>query len=81
MLPTDSPYGVWPSGGELDIMEHVGFDPGVIVGSAHTEAYNFKKGTQKNDKIRIDTPYDFHVYGLRWDKEEIHCRWQRVSLI
>jgi beta-glucanase (GH16 family) len=72
MLPTDSPYGAWPSGGELDIMEHVGFDPGVIVGSAHTEAYNFKIGTQKNDKIRIDTPYDFHVYGIKWDKEEIH---------
>jgi hypothetical protein len=25
MLPTDSPYGGWPNGGEIDIMEAVGF--------------------------------------------------------
>ncbi|MBA4323348.1 MAG: glycoside hydrolase, partial [Odoribacter sp.] len=27
MLPTDWAYGGWPSSGEIDIMEHVGYDP------------------------------------------------------
>jgi beta-glucanase (GH16 family) len=28
MLPTDWEYGGWPSSGEIDIMEHVGYDEG-----------------------------------------------------
>ena len=24
LLPTNSPYGGWPNGGEIDIMEHYG---------------------------------------------------------
>ena len=30
----------WPNCGEIDIMEHVGFEDGVIHGSIHTEDYN-----------------------------------------
>ena len=26
MLPTDNAYGGWPNSGEIDIMEHVGYD-------------------------------------------------------
>ena len=26
MLPTDRAYGDWPKSGEIDIMEHVGYD-------------------------------------------------------
>jgi beta-glucanase (GH16 family) len=47
MLSTDWKYGGWPASGEIDIMEHVGFDPGVIHGTIHTEAFNHRKGTQK----------------------------------
>jgi beta-glucanase (GH16 family) len=28
MLPTDDKFGYWPHSGEIDIMEHVGFDHG-----------------------------------------------------
>ena len=40
MLPTDWAYGGWPSSGEIDIMEYVGYDPGVVHGTVHTESYN-----------------------------------------
>ena len=40
MLPTNNTYGVWPNSGEIDIMEHVGYDNNVINGTVHTGAYN-----------------------------------------
>ena len=68
MLPTDWAYGRWPSSGEIDIMENVGFDPDTIVASAHTESYNHKIGTHKNGKISIpDNREVFHVYSVEWD--------------
>lgn len=67
MLPTDSPYGYWPSGGEIDIMEHVGFQPGSVHANIHTGKYNHSIGTGKGKTTRVDT-YDteFHVYAVEW---------------
>ena len=31
IMPTDNAYGLWPDSGEIDIMEHVGYDPGVVL--------------------------------------------------
>ncbi len=71
MLPTDWKYGGWPKSGEIDIMENVGYDPYVIVASAHTSSYNHIQGTQKNNKITIDDCYtNFHVYTLEWEANE-----------
>jgi beta-glucanase (GH16 family) len=72
MLPSDWKYGGWPDSGEIDIMEHVGFDPGVIHGTIHTEAYNHIKGTQKEGKITIaDAQETFHIYAVDWTENEI----------
>jgi len=40
MLPEVNNFGIWPKSGEIDIMEHVGFDPGTVHGTVHTEAFN-----------------------------------------
>src|SRR4026208_2586222 len=52
MLPTERSYGesYWPDNGEIDIMEHVGYDPDVVHGSAHTKAYYHSINTQKTAK-------------------------------
>jgi len=72
MLSTDWEYGGWPASGEIDIMEHVGYDPGVIHGTIHTEAYNHIKQTQKEGKITIPDAQDkFHVYAIDWQKNKI----------
>lgn len=71
MLPTDWAYGGWPSSGEIDIMENVGYDPDTIVGSAHTELYNHVMGTQKNARVAYPDCYTaFHVYALEWEANE-----------
>jgi beta-glucanase (GH16 family) len=72
MLSTDWKYGGWPASGEIDIMEHVGFDPGLIHGTIHTEAYNFVKGTQKEGKILIpDCTDQFHLYAIDWSENKV----------
>jgi beta-glucanase (GH16 family) len=72
MLPTDWKYGSWPASGELDIMEMVGWDPGVIHGSVHTAAYNHTIGTQKTAQRWVaDATSAFHTYVAEWTPERI----------
>lgn len=72
MLPTDWVYGGWPASGEIDIMEHVGYDPDVIHGSIHTQSYYHSIGTQKTNTVTVPgVSDDFHVYGLEWLPDKI----------
>jgi beta-glucanase (GH16 family) len=72
MLPTDWTYGGWPASGEIDIMEHVGYDPNVIHGSIHTQAYNHTIGTQKTAQLKIPTATtQFHLYAIEWFADHI----------
>jgi beta-glucanase (GH16 family) len=72
MLPTDWKYGGWPASGEIDIMEHVGYDPGQVHGTVHTEAFNHGIDTQKGKQIQVPE-YDtkFHTYAIRWAEDRI----------
>ncbi len=71
MLASTNPLK-WPEDGELDIMEHVGFDPGVVHANIHTKAYNHSIGTNKGNKISVsDAMQAFHVYSMEWDAEKI----------
>ncbi|MEK6780348.1 MAG: glycoside hydrolase family 16 protein [Bacteroidota bacterium] len=72
MLSTDWKYGGWPTSGEIDIMEHVGHDPGVIHGTIHTESYNHVKQTQKEGKITVADAQDaFHIYAIDWSESKM----------
>jgi beta-glucanase (GH16 family) len=72
MLPTDWAYGEWPKSGEIDIMEHVGYDQDVVHISTHCEAYYFKINTQKTAKKKIaNTSTEFHLYRVDWTPEAI----------
>lgn len=72
MLGTNIGNVSWPDCGEIDIMEHVGFEKDSMFGTVHTKAYNHIIGTQKGKKIFIDNPYDsFHIYTLEWTPDRM----------
>ena len=73
MLPTESKYGGWAAGGEIDIIESRGSAVHETTGALHfggpwprntylAHAYTFP---QKN------AAEDFHVYTLEWNRDEI----------
>jgi len=68
----DAPVINWPDIGEIDIMEHVGFDPGVVHGTIHTKAYNHVINTARGDQATIaDACSAFHRYQLTWTPDRI----------
>ena len=72
MLPTDWKYGGWPTSGEIDIMEHVGYNPDALVMSIHTESFNHVKQTQKSKSVKKTGMTDnFHVYAVEWLPDKI----------
>jgi beta-glucanase (GH16 family) len=72
MLPTDNVYGIWPNSGEIDIMEHVGFNENLIHISTHCKAYYFKLNTQKTDTLRVaNVCSQFHLYRVDWTPKAI----------
>ena len=71
MLASTAPFN-WPDDGEIDIMEHVGYNQGFIHGSIHSKKYNHVIGTQKTDTIKVeDCSEKFHVYGVEWSKDSV----------
>ena len=72
MLPTDWMYGGWPESGEIDIMEHVGYDPGRVHGSIHTGSYNHKINTQRGGSKLLDKiSSKFYGYAIEWYEDRI----------
>ncbi|WP_324725972.1 glycoside hydrolase family 16 protein [Actomonas aquatica] len=74
MMPSDWDFsqGGWPDVGEIDIMEHVGHDPGVIHASAHSRDYQWQKGTQKTGTISVPRATEaFHTYVLEWSENRL----------
>jgi beta-glucanase (GH16 family) len=72
MLPTEKTYGGWPASGEIDIMEHVGYEPDSVYGTVHTRAYNHIQRTQRGGGIYLPTAeHAFHRYAIEWDEAKI----------
>ncbi|HEU4861473.1 MAG TPA: glycoside hydrolase family 16 protein [Chitinophagaceae bacterium] len=71
MLGSTTPLR-WPDDGEIDIMEHVGFNQGYIHGSVHCKKYYHSIGTQRTDTIRVDDCSEkFHLYAVEWNKDSV----------
>jgi len=74
MLGSDKVYGNkgWPDNGEIDIMEHVGFDQNRVHGNIHTKAFNHAIKTNKgNNTLVNNASTEFHIYACQWTPEYI----------
>jgi beta-glucanase (GH16 family) len=72
MLAEENRHGGWPKNGEIDIMEHVGYDPGIVHGTVHTESFNHILGTHLGEQKRVTSfNEEFHSYAIDWTKERI----------
>ena len=72
MLPTLDRSMDWPLDGEIDIMEHVGYNQGMVYGTIHTKKFNHIIGTQKSDSLFLgDISSAFHVYGFEWGQDKM----------
>ena len=75
MMPNDSEYGGWPRSGEIDIMEHVGYDPNVVYFTAHTWQHNGGNDNKHHNSMVVINPStpsaDFHVYALEWTEKKL----------
>jgi len=65
MMPRDSAYGGWPHSGEIDIMEHVGYDTGKFHGTVHTGAYHHSIGTQVGGSTDVPATA-WHTWTMEW---------------
>lgn len=63
----------WPNVGEIDIMEYVGREPDLVVGTVHGPGYAGAGGLTKWNRQEYPIADDFHVFAIDWDVEGI--RW------
>jgi len=62
----------WPNSGEIDIMEHVGYDMHNVHGTVHNKAAYWIHWNQRKGSIEGKTvDKEFHVYSLEWSPEEL----------
>jgi len=74
MLPTEQSYGAnyWPDNGEIDIIEHVGFDQDRVHGNIHTKAFNHSIKTNKGNNVVVPGVSDgFHIYACEWTPDAV----------
>jgi peptidoglycan/xylan/chitin deacetylase (PgdA/CDA1 family) len=80
MLGGNIATAVWPRSGEIDVMEHIGKEPGLVYGTLHGPGYSGEYGFGKSSPL-ADGAYsdDFHIYAVEWERGEI--RWYRDGFL
>ncbi|MEM9402686.1 MAG: family 16 glycosylhydrolase [Pseudomonadota bacterium] len=62
----------WPNSGEIDILEHVGYQMGHVHGTVHNRAYYWVNWEQRKGRILDhDVDDEFHVYSAEWSHDRI----------
>jgi beta-glucanase (GH16 family) len=69
MLGSDVTSVGWPQSGEIDIMENVGFEPGIAHGTIHGPGYSGAGGIGASFSLPGGQRFadDFHVFALEWE--------------
>lgn len=73
MLGDDIDKRGWPEGGEIDIMENIGKEPGLVHGTIHGPGYSGEHGISAPCGLPGDARFanDFHIYAVEWEPNAI----------
>ena len=63
----------WPACGEIDVMEHLGHDPGRVYGTIHGPGYAGASGPGSSTVLPGGTALsdDYHVFAIDWSPNKI----------
>jgi len=73
MMGDDIEKKAWPKGGEIDIMENIGKEPGMVHGTIHGPGYSGANGIGAPFELPAGQRFadDFHLYAVEWDPKAI----------
>jgi beta-glucanase (GH16 family) len=61
----------WPFVGEIDVMEHLGREPDLILGTVHGPGYAGALGLTKWNRRPYDIADEFRTYAVEWEPDGI----------
>lgn len=61
----------WPFCGEIDIMEYLGREPKLVMGTAHGPGYSGALGLGRWNPQEFEIADEFHTYAIEWNYEGI----------
>lgn len=61
----------WPFCGEIDIMEYIGREPDLIMGTVHGPGYAGAVGLGKWNRQTYNIADEFHTYAIEWEAGQI----------
>jgi uncharacterized protein (TIGR03437 family) len=75
MLGSNIDSAGWPGCGEIDIMENIGREPGIVHGTMHGPGYSGGNGIGAPYSLPAGQRFadDFHLYAIEWEPDVI--RW------
>ncbi|HVN18779.1 MAG TPA: glycoside hydrolase family 16 protein [Dongiaceae bacterium] len=73
MLGDDIDKVGWPKCGEIDVMENIGKEPGLVHGTIHGPGYSGDKGIGSPFALPNNAPFadEFHIYAVEWEPNAI----------
>jgi len=74
MLGNDITTNGWPKCGEIDIMENIGREPGIVHGSLHGPGSTATTSDETSTTTLANNANftaDFHVYAIEWDPAQV----------